>query len=338
MLLLTACDPFEQPDTMMDEYVERLAWVLETESMPSPIPDVMTIPRPRDRRIDIPRLDINMLDFLSLYGCELQVIVGERNSILGRMMSPLNHLRYELRFIAAAEKCLPRVDKPQLETSLKEAIQYKKQILPATIWNAIWSGDEIANLLSLSKGYFPLEGGTESVSVLATDLQKTQETVDTLLNGVWEQDLTYLSKVQQGWAFSSHAGQLVNSARLITARLNDASRLMKQRLDERPLCYGGKPNNQARQLESMFSSVYIGRVQPYVSDASRASKQIFGLLESMAEQQKNIMPASFKDYYRTVLSDEAVSSVWYQFDRALKQHTELWQTLLEQCGMRPEAN
>ena len=72
----------------MDEYVKRLANVLDVEPVYSELTDIERIPRPRDRRLSIPEHDINMLDFLSLYGCELQFVVGEKTRFWDASCSP----------------------------------------------------------------------------------------------------------------------------------------------------------------------------------------------------------------------------------------------------------
>jgi hypothetical protein len=128
MSLLGACDPLAKPETLMDEYVKRLANVLDVEPVYSDLIDIERIPRPRDRRLFIPEHDINMLDFLSLYGCELQFVVGEKNSILGRVMQPLNNLRYELRFIEASQQCLVEIKSETLRTKLAQVIEIKNSI------------------------------------------------------------------------------------------------------------------------------------------------------------------------------------------------------------------
>ncbi|MBC7184704.1 MAG: DUF3080 family protein, partial [Marinobacter sp.] len=123
--LLAGCNPFSDARPMMDEYVERVARVLESDPQLSDITPASQLPRRRDRVLAMPDLDMGMLDFLSLYGCELQYVVGEKNSVLGRVMQPLNRLRYEIRFIEAARDCLPGIEDEDLAEELEEAVQAK---------------------------------------------------------------------------------------------------------------------------------------------------------------------------------------------------------------------
>lgn len=136
--LLAGCNPFTDARPMMDEYVERVARVLEAEPQLSDLASASQLPRRRDRVLAMPDLDMGMLDFLSLYGCELQYVVGEKNSVLGRVMQPLNRLRYEIRFIEAARDCLPGIKDEGLAEELGEAVQSKLESLPIAVWNATW--------------------------------------------------------------------------------------------------------------------------------------------------------------------------------------------------------
>lgn len=341
LLLLTqisACDPWSSPDSMMDEYLVRLARVLAVENQPSDIMQVMTLPRPRDRRVEIHPMQINMLDFLSLYGCELQVVVGERNSIMGRVMTPLNKLRYQQRFIDKARQCLPKIEQAGLKQQLRKAIKHKKTTLPAYFWNAVWSDEPMASLLTQSKGVFDPEQNRASLSQLKSDLGQTLTVSKQLMSGRVDVDLTAMSEIHQRWVFNHQPGQLMNSARLLTTRLNDASVLIEQRLKAKPLCYMKKPTMQADRVKGVFFHVYIGRVQPYVAKVSQAAEQIFGRLGTLADSQSALMPDQFRPFYRKVIDIQRPGSLWDGLDTAIKRHTENWQRLLDQCGMRPGAD
>lgn len=321
---------------MMDEYLSRLARVLDVEANHTAVESVMLIPRTRDRRVEVPELDINMLDFFSLYGCELQVVVGERNSSMGRLMTPLNQLRYDIRFIAAAQQCLPDIGKLELKKSLHQAIEQKQQRLSLTSWNAIWAGEAMAELLSLSKGHFIIEDETSlELGQLVAGLTLTRDTIKQLLKTKQNVDLEPLGKVQQQWTFGHQAGQLLNSAKLLTSSLDEATALIEKRLQSKPLCYLAKPNQQAKRVEGVFFQVYIARIQPYISAVSRAGKQVFGLLDDLATLQSHAMPDSFKQYYRQIIDRSNKTGIWRQFEQAINGHTKSWQALLKQCGMQP---
>lgn len=333
----TACDPMAEPDSMMEAYLERLARVLELHTTPSETMQVMTFPRPRDRRVDIAPIEINMLEFLSLYGCELQVVIGERNSIMGRVMTPLNQLRYQIRFINKAGQCLPKVEKQALRQQLQQAIEQKKATLPAYFWNAVWADEPMASLMTRSKGLFETKKDNAKLGQLKTDLDHVMTVLQQIESGPVDSELTTMGEIQQRWVFSHTPGQLINSARLLTTRLNDATALIEQRLHGKPLCYLNKPNMQSDRVKGVFFNIYIGRVQPYISRVSRAGEQIFSRLAALADSQQSLIPESFRPFYRQVLDVEQAGSLWATFDDAVTRHTESWKKLLGQCGMQPMA-
>ncbi|MCK0164710.1 DUF3080 domain-containing protein [Marinobacter sp. S6332] len=335
-LLLTGCNPFSDARPMMEEYVERVGRVLDAEPVLSEVPAAKPIPRRRNRVLPMPELELGMLDFLSLYGCELQYVVGEKNSVMGKVMQPLNRLRYEVRFIRAATECLETVEGEELESVLKQAIASKRESLPIAVWNATWGVEEVETLFTLAKDEYPVEA-KDALSDLARDVRQLNKSVAALLVQDLEVDLSFWGKVHQRWQAEYRAGQLLNSARLVATRLEDGTRLLRLRLNSRPLCFNGKPNSQSDIVQSMFFSIYIGKIQPYLADIRRARTDLIEPLHELAIRQAEVMPKAFQEWSRSTLVLQGHDSAWANLDNAVTTHTKAWQALLEQCGLRPGA-
>ncbi len=337
-LLLAGCNPFSEAKPMMTEYLDRLGRVLDTPSLslPEHLPTASALPRRRERLLTIPELELGMLDFLSLYGCELQYVVGEKNSVMGRVMQPINRLRYEIRFIRAAEACLPEVDDPALRDTLQAAIDSKRETLPLATWNATWGTEEIEQLFTLAKGYYPVSEELNPIADLALDLEQLNAIVRALQQDELKVPLDDLGRIHQRWQAEFLAGQAINSARLLIAALDAGTETLQERLTDRPLCLNGKPNNQSTIVRNFFFSVYIGKIQPYMSDVSRARDRLIAGFAQLAEQQP-VMPETFRSWYHRHLSLDADASLWRQLDEAMMRHTRHWQDLLGQCGLRPGA-
>ncbi|MBJ6138223.1 DUF3080 domain-containing protein [Marinobacter litoralis] len=339
VLLLAGCNPFNEAEPMMDEYLSRLARVLDTPAVttPSELPRATTLTRRRDRVLEIPELELGMLDFLSLYGCELQYVVGERNSVMGRVMQPINRLRYEIRFIRSAGRCVQQIDDDELKVTLELAIASKRQTLPLAVWNATWGTEEIEKLFTLSKGYYPVAAEQNALTDLALDLDQLNEMVTSLNSRQLAVPLDDLGRIHQRWQAQFQAGQVINSARLLIATLNSGTDTLRARLEGRPLCLNGRPNNQSNIVQSFFFKIYIGEVQPYMSAVSRARDSLIRGFAHLAEQQNEVMPQAFERWYRRHLSEESGVSLWRELDQAMMRHTRHWQDLLAQCGLRPGA-
>ena len=86
----------------------------------------------------------------------------------------------------------------------------------------------------------------------------------------------------------------------------------------------------------MFFSVYIAKVQPYMANVDRSAEQLFEPLAELAMKQRQVMPDTFRTYFNQSLEWNNEKSLWGRYQQRVKEHTEAWQELLEQCGLRPQ--
>nr|WP_284048151.1 DUF3080 family protein [Marinobacter sp. ATCH36] len=321
----------------MDDYVAQVAEALELSPEFSEIRPVAQIPRRRDRVLEMPDLDMGMLDFFSLYGCELQYVVGERNSIMGKVMQPLNRLRYEARFIRAAEDCLPKTEREGMKETLEEAIESKAETLHVAVWNATWGVEEVERLFTRSEGYYPGESDETPVAALAADVERLNRTVAGLLGGNSDESLDYIGEVHQRWQAEHRAGQLMNSVRLLTTRLDDASSLLAARAESATLCPSGEPEDAPAGLLNAYADGFEGRVKSYLAGIGQARKTLAKPLDKLAILQADTMPDAFRDWYGENLDTDGARSLWGQLDQAVETHTRQWQQVFDQCGLSPQA-
>nr|WP_279625882.1 DUF3080 family protein [Marinobacter algicola] len=331
-LYLAGCAPDSGVPDMMDGYVVSVADALELRPELSDIAPVPQIPRRRERVLDMPDLDMGMLDFLSLYGCELQYVVGEKNSIMGRVMQPLNRLRYETRFIRAAETCISDTDGEGIQEELEEAIAHKTEALPVAVWNATWGVEEIERLFTLSQGYYPGSDDDKVLAELSSGVKRVNQTVRGLLDGNTSEPLDYVGGVHQLWQAEHRAGQLLNSARLMTARLDDATALLVKRVEGVPLCSGSESEEPPGELVEIYTDGYVGGIKDYLDRIEHAKEALIKPLDTLAAQQTETMPSAFRDWYRLYLDTGNTDSVWGQLGSAVTAHKERWRQLLSQCG------
>lgn len=336
-LYVAGCAPDSGVPEMMDDYVAQVADALELSPELSEIGPVSRIPRRRERVLEMPDLDMGMLDFLSLYGCELQYVVGEKNSIMGKVMQPLNRLRYEARFILAAEDCIPEADRDGVKEELEEAIISKSETLPVAVWNATWGVEEVERLFTLSQGHYPLSGDDNPVAELASDVERLNRTVRGLLEGDADEPLDYVGEVHQRWQAEHRAGQLLNSARLLITRLDDATDLLVKRIETEPLCADGERNESAKTLRETYANAYAGNVERYLKSIDQAKEALIKPFETLATQQTTTMPDAFQAWYLQTLDTENAESLWGQLDRAALAHDRRWQQLLHQCAVSTDA-
>jgi len=335
-VLLAGCDPFASPESLFDEYVERTARVLDEDAVASPVPTAPALPRRRERVRALPSLDVGMLDFLSLYGCELQHVIGERNSIMGKVMHPGSLLDYELRFVRAAEECADEIGSERLRARLAEVVAIKRAALPDVAWNAIWGSEEIEHLLTRSRGPLAVGHDRDMAGTMASDLAALGSVVDAIHEGRTDLDVAALDAMYQRWHSRALVGQAVRAALLATTRLEDASRIVEARLGGRPVCAGPQHRPRAAEnMRGMFMTVFIGHVQPYLADLARVRRELVEPLAGLADIGETSRSPAVVAYAEQALGDTAADSVWAGFDAAVARHVEAWQMLLQQCGMRP---
>lgn len=335
-MLLSACDPFAAPESMLDEYVERVGRVLEISPQLTVVPVAPALPRLRDRVREVPAINASMGEFFGLYGCGLQHVIGERNSSLGRVMHPASRLDYELRFLIAAERCAEEVDREALVERLHEMIALKRAALTDVTWNAVWGSREIEDLFTRSRGALPVAPDQNAVGLLAHDLHSMDAMLTQIAAGQLALDVKLLEPVYQRWLGHALAGQTLRSAILLTTRLNDAAQLIEARTSgNKPLCLRQQRNRRADIMHSMFLSVYAGHVQPYLADVQRVRRALLPPLQSLARLDEEASRGSFGEFSDAVLSETSALSHWRAFDTAIARHTRAWQALLDQCGMRP---
>lgn len=334
-IYLVGCAPDSGVPGMMDNYVVQVAEALDLNPELSEVSPVSQIPRRRERVLALPDLDMGMLDFLSLYGCQLQYVVGERNSIMGRVMQPLNRLRYETRFIRAAKDCIGETDRDGVKEDLEEAIENKVDTLPIAVWNATWGVEEVERLFTLAQGHYPVGLDDGPVAELAAGVRRLNQTVAGLLGGNTDEPLDYVGEVHQRWQAEHRAGQLMNSARLLTTRLDDATALLVKRIEAEPLCPGSEGGASTEALGDIYTALYTGVVENYVESVQQGKTALMEPLEKLAALQIETMPDGFRGWYRQHLDTGNAGSLWGQLDRAVEYHARRWQQLLEQCGVYP---
>ena len=124
------------------DYTGRLARVLK-----EPVPDLFSseeieFPRRRDLQVSFQSHSIDLLEFLTLKDCELQKIVAERNSSLGRLALPSQQLVSELRFLKTGATCLSILKDETFADELTAVLLEKQEELAGRIWQATLAGPE----------------------------------------------------------------------------------------------------------------------------------------------------------------------------------------------------
>ena len=308
-------------DSLLDDYLSRLQRTLAVDI---PSPEAMTLPAyppRRDLLIDIPDSRINLIEAWELNHCQVFSLIGERNSILGKLSEADVRFDYERRLLSALPDCIENdATSDDARELLTAVLNAKRRQLPDVLWNATFAQSDFAHLFSLS--------------------ERTLKPDEPLNLALYEQTLSQLShwtkgasavtservsqSAQLGSEFSL-AGATLQSQRLAITRLTQANRMLLQATEASSLCPKGLTLPELDIARNVMMKSFIGKVQPWlvtVADAERASlAQTYAFAETFpATEQQKLTP-----YF------EQTRAINRRFRDTIRLHTERWQALFENC-------
>jgi hypothetical protein len=145
LLALAGCDDTANGPDQLSEYLNRLSTVTGmTLTAATPFPGELDLPEaPRTERPAANQIDL--IDFLSLSGCELQINLGRRNTQLGRTAAPSQRLLLDLEFMELAPACIALLrdrGDTELANVLQQASLDRRSLLPLSTLQAVLMGPE----------------------------------------------------------------------------------------------------------------------------------------------------------------------------------------------------
>ena len=343
LLVLSGCSQ-STPESDLSDYFYRLENVFggSYKMLPPDAPgmrDGLDYPSKRQLHIDIPSSQISLLDFLRLSECDLQRLIGERNSSLGKVAHESQKLLYQLHFIQLAEDCLiqleGRDERRALRMEIQQDWQLKRNTLGDRIWNATFAGPEFQYQFSLQGGVLSNRAISESPVVLEEALKSLQFLISRMQR--YEQptagELESALKVIQS---DNYLGRLLLTVRFVRLALDRASQSMEQQFSAEQFCPDQRLLKRGQVMKSVFEVIYLQRVQPMLANLKRREtlsvlteknyRQVAGQLSSPPEELASSKYWLFSD----------TGQEWFLFDKSISRHIQVWQKLLGQCGLRPE--
>ena len=326
--LLLGCGE-QQWQASVDEYRERITRVLDIESEPlSWQVEPINFPSRRELLLPEPELYINMLDFLRISQCDLQRLVGERNSALAKVQSGSQRLFYHLSFIELAQKCLDSGHvEGELKGALEEAVAAKRDAIPTYIANAFFRSQELQALFQPFGELNPIELGQ-----MPAKLEQALEVIARVHRDAFggSLDETHSKSYEQALQVigsSQYVGVLIHQHR----QLASAMRQMRGLLQGNGFCVVSSSGavlltpSKRDALLFILRKHYIASVQQAATYLVRQRKQFLELW-SMAESGVS-KPQALELYW------QAMHDQFAEFDELLAWHTKYWQVHLQRCQM-----
>ncbi|MEQ9133034.1 MAG: DUF3080 family protein [Salinisphaeraceae bacterium] len=325
-LLTIACGPADP----LEDYADRVARVLDQPVEPA-APSLPRYPRPRDRHLPVSPERTGWIGYFQLKRCGLLGLIGQRNSILGRVAPPARRLDYERTMLAGLRACRPDTREaaadPEFAARLDELIATKQAQLPNVIWNATLGADAVADAFSLAAGRLPVTTDVmpgESAEALATLTRAARA----------PQPPETLEPAYRVLETRHYGGRLLQSVATVTATLDAVTTAIEQRQNRRPLCFRGQANRQARIAETVLRKFYIAGLQPHMAAISDAGRLWHEALDALFASQSVTVPEAITRYRGRTLGES--SRIWRHYRRASREHGQAWTELLDSCGLAPE--
>ena len=265
LLALTGCTDTETGPDHLDEYLHRLATVTGVELVAGAPHDAHRLDLPRQQATASPVSNqIDLIDFLSLSGCALQVNLGRRNTQLGRTASPSQRLLLDLEFMDLAPECITLLRErgdDELASTLAEVSDERHTLLSESIAQAVLMGPEWRLFWErpATLGNYPVDTN----SAIAGSLSRLSDLTRGWLSGNWQASNRefelLLSDLRAG-----DGGALLAAHSLVSRELERANRLLASTLSTAPLCPFGTPTDRSRAIEQVVARFFVGAVQPWL--------------------------------------------------------------------------
>jgi len=291
------------------------------------IVDVLSYPQKRDLFLEPVEVSISFNEFLSLNECGLRQLIAERNDQLGKVMPMSRLLVYEHQLLKQALQCRRKLSEDHpLAQKLDEIIIAKRENLPRAFWNATFASNEFRGQFSLATsktenpfpevldqalGYFvTLHAffGHEKYDLGLGEVERAYEVIEVQDNGL-------LPAVVQ-----------------LTQTLERVTWMIESRLQNGDI---GEKSIEASKLRQAFVNYYVKFIQPDLSRTHGDARGWFEQMNQLAHLQTDIMPDAFQTYYQQQLDMTSDAGLWQRFDGAVRSHTNVWQTVLDQTGGMP---
>ena len=334
------------------QYLLRLARVLEQELQPVDWYPLPAAPRSRDLLEPIAEQQIDWLDLLTLNQCELGPLIGYRNSGLGRVLTTSERWRYERQLLQRLQGCEPAGDERELFETLT---QLKRQQLPRLRYNALLAGPEWRALVSVQA----LAGDADLAAAQTASLEQALYELARLGRREGRRDAQALGarESSEPWPgeselyeplqtlrFSNAGGELRRTWRRQTLLLTAAADLLEG-AQAAPLCLTGQPTPRARNLLGVFTTYYVEQIQPELSLLPQPDRGWLQALDQLvtgvvADVQRASVDgagpsAALLGWHRSVFSAQR-GSEFDRWRRAVDRHSQAWRWHLEQCNLLPQ--
>ena len=307
LLVLIGCSDRDTGPAHLNEYLERLSTVTGVELTSGAPNESGRFDLPREQVTEFSSSDqIDLIDFLSLSGCELQVNLGRRNTQLGRTASPSQRLLLDLEFMDLAPACITLLRErgnDELASTLANISVAREALLSRSIAQAILMGPEWRLFWERppTLGNYP----DNTNSAMTESLSRLAGLTRDWLGGNWQASNRefelLLSDLRAG-----DGGALIAAHSLVAHELARANTLLASAQSTAPLCPFGSATDRSRAMEQVVARFFVGAVQPWLVQLRQRTELLLGPVTDL----ETPLSAALSPQYRAwmVERDELLST------------------------------
>ena len=307
-----------------ETYIERLERLLgERIQSPTKLTSVL-LPRHvvADKKPSVTSIDL--LDFLALSPCELQLIVARRNSALGKVALESQNLINDVLFLNAAEQCVDRLDSNEkaLREKIREAILEKKSNLSNTVARATLGGPEYREMWSRSVGdlFFDSEG----IQALAYIRDKSEN----WLKGKYQIDGLELEgnlSILRASPLADYMGQVLRN----NYYLSRLTILIGEEYRRGGFCKDGVSTEKGVILKNIVETYFAQASAKEINIATRGLSAFLVEIQKLNQLLSDVLSNEYKDFFSHQFS------VVVQSKKILREHTAVLEPVIFGCPSQP---
>lgn len=322
-LLVASCSTKTDVDDEFEDYLSRLENALDVKQ--TSVPPLLETASYPSTTIAIERVTITLLDFLRLFGCELQYTIGQRNNQIGKVAPASQQLINALMFQQQAKSCIDlqyQRGNDSLADELALVSEQKRFQLPSLIYNATLASTEFSAMWQ----YRPTADYPHSVS---TEMVSAIERLNTFskawLAGEYDVGLSEL-EATLGLIRQGDVGTLWHVLALGDQQLTLANQLIIARTGEKKLCLMGKSNQKSRVFETVVLKFFIKRIQSRQALINKRYHQLLPAINALEDTLKPILTPEYRNWRQ--MRESSLT----QLLAAPKEHVAHIKLLVKQCG------
>ena len=265
---------------------------------------------------------IDLLDFLALSPCELQLIVARRNSSLGKVALDSQNLINDLLFLDKAERCLDRLASSDqvLREKIQKAISDKKSNLSTNIARATLGGPEYREMWSGSRSFGDLFFDSKGIHALSYIRDKSES----WLEGKYQIDGLELEgnlSILRASPLAEYMGQVLRN----NYYLSRLTILIKEEYRRGGFCKDGVSHRKRADFKKLVKTYFAEASSSEINIVTRGLSAFLHEIQKLNQLLSNVLSNEYKDFFSHQFS--VLSSI----EKILREHTAVLKPVIFGC-------